>query len=202
MHTLQKLSDAEIISKITGVKLEIIIKLLKENNFSLVSLFKQKPEQLKRKGLNIGAEKLEMLKEFSIRYFKEENNNVFKSIKSSLECYDIFKPFFIDKDYELFYVLYLNIANKPIKIECHSQGGITGTVIDVKLIAKNALLYGATGVILAHNHPGQNNKPSSQDIKITTKIKEGLNLFDILLLDHIIYCGSNYFSFTDEGTIY
>ena len=100
--------------------------------------------------------------------------------------------------YESFYVVMLNNANNTIGYTKISQGGITGTVVDVRLIAKHALECLATSVILIHNHPSGNSKPSSADKLITEKIKHGLALLDIRVLDHIILTENTYFSFADE----
>ena len=98
----------------------------------------------------------------------------------------------------VFYVVMLNNANNTIGYTKISQGGITGTVVDVRLIAKHALECLATSVILIHNHPSGNSKPSSADKLITEKIKHGLALLDIRVLDHIILTENTYFSFADE----
>jgi DNA repair protein RadC len=82
-----------------------------------------------------------------------------------------------------------------------SKGGISGTVTDVRIILKNAVLLTASGVIVAHNHPSGNLNPSESDIKITTKIKEAGNLLDIQLLDHLIIYDSDYYSFADNGVL-
>jgi DNA repair protein RadC len=78
-------------------------------------------------------------------------------------------------------------------------GGITGTLVDKRLILKKALVGNCTAIILAHNHPSGANKPSENDRKMTKQIKEACNLLDISLLDHIIVCNDNYYSFADNG---
>jgi DNA repair protein RadC len=82
-----------------------------------------------------------------------------------------------------------------------SKGGISGTVTDVRIILKNAVLMTASGVIVAHNHPSGNLNPSESDIKITSNIKEAGNLLDIQLLDHLIIYDSDYYSFADNGVL-
>ncbi|MBW7951310.1 MAG: JAB domain-containing protein, partial [Chitinophagaceae bacterium] len=79
--------------------------------------------------------------------------------------------------------------------------GITGTLVDTRIILKNALSYGATNIILCHNHPSGNLKPSDADKKITNKIKQAATLLDIHLLDHIIVSDEGYFSFADDGLL-
>jgi len=126
-------------------------------------------------------------------------------IKSSDDAYFHFLKFFPEDTislYESFVVGYLNQANRLIGIYELSKGGITGTVADPRLVLSVALKTAATGVILAHNHPSGNLKPSIQDKDITKKIQEACKLLDIALLDHLIVVPENaYFSFADEGLL-
>jgi DNA repair protein RadC len=103
--------------------------------------------------------------------------------------------------FESFFVLLLNQANLTIGYAKISQGGITGTVADVRLIAKYTVDSLATQVIIAHNHPTGNLLPSQADIEITKKIKQTLNIFDVNLLDHLILTADSYYSFADEEKI-
>lgn len=103
--------------------------------------------------------------------------------------------------FEQFKVLLLNRANKVLGIYELSNGGISGTVADPKLIFVAALKGGASGIILSHNHPSGNLMPSQADIDLTKKIKEGGRLLEIQLLDHIILTTESYYSFTDEGIL-
>ena len=102
---------------------------------------------------------------------------------------------------ERFYVLYLNRNNKTIGYKCISQGGLDATVVDVRLIAKYAIESLASSVIIAHNHPSGNIEASTPDKNVTNKIKSGLNLLDIRVLDHIILSDENYYSFADNGIL-
>jgi DNA repair protein RadC len=86
-----------------------------------------------------------------------------------------------------------------LKTEKISQGGLTGTVIDTRMILKHALDKRATSIIISHNHPSGNRTPSEADIKITKKIRSAAEIMDIMVLDHIIVAGRTYFSFADEG---
>jgi len=88
-----------------------------------------------------------------------------------------------------------------IKIEQISKGGISGTVTDVRIVLKSAVLNTASGMIVAHNHPSGNLSPSDSDIKITQKIKEAGLLLDVQLLDHLIMAGTDYYSFADNGAL-
>ncbi|HYJ38708.1 MAG TPA: DNA repair protein RadC [Chitinophagaceae bacterium] len=102
---------------------------------------------------------------------------------------------------ELFAVIYLNQANRVNHLEIVSQGGITGTVADPRLILKKALEKNAVSLILCHNHPSGSLKPSRADEELTHKIKEAAKYFDIKVLDHLIVSEEGYFSFADEGIL-
>jgi DNA repair protein RadC len=101
--------------------------------------------------------------------------------------------------YESFFLLLLNNANQTIGYAKISQGGVTSTIVDVKIIAKYVVDSLATGIILAHNHPSGNLNPSSADINITAKIKEAMKLFDVTVLDHIILTADGFYSFNING---
>lgn len=124
-----------------------------------------------------------------------------ETITSSKDIFLLFQPTLSDIPYEEFWILLLNRSNKIIDKKKISQGGISGTVTDIKMILKLAIDKLSSSIILCHNHPSGNNKPSEQDISITKKIKESAKLMDINLLDHIIICEKRYFSFADEGLI-
>ena len=124
-------------------------------------------------------------------------------ISSSNEAANFIRRFYFDdiEIFESFFILLLNQANKTIGYAKISQGGIAGTVVDVRIIAKYAVESLAVSVILAHNHPSGNLKPSEADLIITKKIKEGLKILDIKVFDHIILSADNYYSFEDEGNL-
>lgn len=122
-------------------------------------------------------------------------------IKSSADVFNIFHPLVEDLSYEEFWILFLNRANRIINRMKISQGGVSGTVTDVRIILKNAVECLASGIILCHNHPSGNNSPSEADIKITRKIKEAGELMDVQLLDHVIICGKEYYSFADNAML-
>jgi DNA repair protein RadC len=123
-------------------------------------------------------------------------------IKSSQDVYDQLLPFFPSSTIalqETFVAGYLNRANRLMGVYVLSRGGITGTVADPRLILSVALKAAATAIILAHNHPSENLKPSRADEEITKKIKTAAELMDITLLDHLILSpDGRYFSFADE----
>ncbi|MBK8884795.1 MAG: DNA repair protein RadC [Bacteroidales bacterium] len=122
-------------------------------------------------------------------------------IKCSKDVADIFQPILSDLLHEEFWILFLNRSNRVINRMKLSQGGISGTVTDVRLAMKKAIEYLASGIIVCHNHPSGNLNPSESDSKITQKIKEAGNLLDIQLLDHLIISDKDYYSFADNGLI-
>lgn len=99
------------------------------------------------------------------------------------------------------YALLLNQQLRLIACKLISRGGITGTVVDVRLILKEALLCGATNLVLCHNHPSGNKKPSREDDALTLKVKQAAKTMDIRLIDHIIVTDNGYFSYMDEGKL-
>jgi len=122
-------------------------------------------------------------------------------IKCSKDVADIFQPILSDLSHEEFWILFLNRSNRVINRMKLSQGGISGTVTDVRLVMKKAIEYLASGIIVCHNHPSGNLNPSESDSKITQKIKEAGNMMDIQLLDHLIISDKDYYSFADNGLI-
>ena len=106
-----------------------------------------------------------------------------------------------DKRHEVFAVVFLNRANKVNRFQIISEGGITGTVADPRVILKMALEEDAVSIVLCHNHPSGSLKPSRADEELTMKIKEAARFFDIRVLDHIIVSDEGYFSFADEGLL-
>ena len=130
------------------------------------------------------------------RKFEDEVKQ--EKITSSRDVYDIMQPVLGELSHEEFWVIYLNNSNKVLQKQQLSKGGITGTLVDVRLVLKQALEVGATALILCHNHPSGTLKASEADKKITQKLKTaGLSL-DIKVLDHIIVTEKAYFSFADE----
>lgn len=122
-------------------------------------------------------------------------------ITSSKIIFEIMQPIIGELPHEEFWVLYLNNANKVIAKNQLSKGGMTGTVVDVRIIFKSALESGAVGILLCHNHPSGNLKPSEADIEITKKVKTAGKSLDINVLDHLIITQNGYYSFADEGIL-
>lgn len=122
-------------------------------------------------------------------------------IKSSNDVFVIFQPLLGDLSYEEFWILFLNRSNRIISRLKISQGGISGTITDVRLIMKRAIELLASSIIVCHNHPSGNRDPSEADRRITTKIKEAAAFFDIALLDHLVVTDNGYYSFADNGDL-
>jgi len=122
-------------------------------------------------------------------------------IKKSEDVFDLMHPVVADLPHEEFWILILNQANKVITRFNSSKGGISGTVIDVRIIMEKALYQRASSLILCHNHPSGNKKPSKADINITQKLAEAGKILDIQVLDHVIVAENHYFSFADEGML-
>ncbi|POR20779.1 hypothetical protein BWK57_12400 [Flavobacterium columnare] len=141
------------------------------------------------------------IKQFELK--KIETHYKVEKITSSKESYKYIREFYSDdiEAYESAFILLLNNANKTIGYAKISQGGIAGTVVDVRLILKYAVEGLATGVIIAHNHPSGKLTPSDLDLDMTKKVKNALKCLDILLLDHIILTSDGFYSFNDEGIL-
>jgi DNA repair protein RadC len=124
-----------------------------------------------------------------------------KKIASSTSVYELMQPIIGELQHEEFWIIYLNNSNKVLQKNQLSKGGITGTLVDVRLVLKNALEIGATGIILAHNHPSGTLNPSSADKQLTQKLKMAAESLDIKVLDHLIVTEKAYFSFADENML-
>lgn len=137
--------------------------------------------------------------ELARRRLLSQNSKV--KISSSSAVYDAIGPLLADLPHEEFWVLYLNRANVITRKERVSSGGVTGTVVDVRIILKKAINELSSGIILVHNHPSGNLQPSLADKKITEKLKVAADLLEIKLLDHLIIAGNSYYSFADETAL-
>ncbi len=124
-----------------------------------------------------------------------------KKITSSASVFELMQPIIGDLPHEEFWIVYLNNSNKVIDRYQLSKGGITGTLVDVRLALKMALELGATSIILVHNHPSGNLNPSNSDKQLTQKLKTAGESLDIKVLDHVIVTDKSYFSFADEGLL-
>jgi DNA repair protein RadC len=141
------------------------------------------------------------IKLFELKKIQTEFPSV--KITSPDEAADFIRQFYFDdiEIFESFFILLLNQANKTIGYAKISQGGIAGTVVDIRIIAKYAIESLASSVILAHNHPSGNLKPSQADLDITQKIKAGLKILDIKVFDHLILTADSFYSFESNNEI-
>lgn len=194
------LTDAQLLSMILGGKNALLKSEYILNNISIDQILEKHPDELKHlyKLTRSQSQNLENFKSFRKRSLVKRELN---QIKCSSDARDLLLPHFADLIHEEFFCIYLNRANKVLKIEQISKGGISGTVTDVRIIMKNAILNTASGLIVAHNHPSGNLNPSESDSRITSKIKEAGSLMDIQLLDHVIIHDSDYYSFADNGLL-
>lgn len=199
------LSDAELIAIILGsgsrdkTAVELAQEMLHSSNNNVADLARLSKEDLKRfKGMG-EAKAISLIAAFELgKRRKNAESPSVKSISQSADAYHILEPFFSDLPHEEFYVIYLNQANFVQAVEKISSGGISGTVVDGKLIYKRALQLNASSIILSHNHPSGNLKPSEADKNITRRLGEFGKLIDIQVLDHLIVSDNGYFSFSDH----
>ena len=122
-----------------------------------------------------------------------------KKVTSSKVIFEIMQPIIGELPHEEFWIIYMNNSNKVISKSQLSKGGITGTLVDVRIVFKTALEMGATALILCHNHPSGTLVPSDADKQITRKLKLAGESLEIKVLDHLIITEASYFSFADEG---
>lgn len=202
------LTNAELLAIIIGSgsrnesAVELAKRILASVNNDLFAIGKLSiKDLLKFKGIG-EAKAISIIASLELgRRRKNSEKSDTKKITSSKDAYDELKELFYDLDHEQFWVLLLSRANKVIVKKQISSGGVAGTVVDNKLIFKTALEHLASGIILAHNHPSGNLKPSKADIDITKKIMEAGKNLDINILDHLVISDKGYTSLVDEGYV-
>jgi DNA repair protein RadC len=205
---IQSLSDAELIAILIGsgsrneTAVELSKRILAKISNNLNELGKLSIKDLmefkgigEAKAISIVAA-MELGKRRKVSEIIEK-----KQITSSKDVYELFVSNLGDLHHEEFWILFLNRSNKIIHQMRISQGGVSGTVIDVRIVLKNAIERLASGIILCHNHPSGNTKPSQSDIDITKKLSTAAKFMEISVLDHLIVCDGKYFSFADEGLL-
>ena len=202
------LSDAELIAILIGSgsrnesAVDLCKRILQQNNNHLHQLQKQTVQQLMNfKGIGEAkAITIVAALELANRIKKSEVQEL-KKISSSADVFHIMQPIIGDLPHEEFWVLCLNNSNKIIYQFQLSKGGLTSTVVDVRMLFKTALEHLATAIILLHNHPSGQLKPSGADQQITKKIAQAGDHLEIKLLDHVIITKESYYSFADEGLL-
>ncbi|WP_029904742.1 DNA repair protein RadC [Prevotella sp. 10(H)] len=201
------LSDAELLGILIGsgnkneTAVELAQRILHSVSNNLNILGKQEIKDLVRNFNGIGEAKaitIAAAMELGKRR-KLSEVMVQPQITSSESVYQIFHPILADLKHEEVWVLLLNRANKVLKKIQVSKGGVTGTVVDIRMIMKEAIDSLASAMILCHNHPSGNSNPSGDDDNITRRLKDAGMIMDILLLDHIIVCDHSYYSYMDNG---
>jgi len=202
------LSDGELIAILMGSgsknesAVDLAKRILNASKYNLIELSKLGVKDLIQfKGVG-EAKAISIIAalELGKRRRKEEALEK-KKISSSIDVFEYFAGILSDSNYESFYILMLNRANKVIREIQISEGGLSGTVADPKKIFKLALEQNASAIILCHNHPSGNIKPSDADIKLTHKLKNAGEMLDLPVIDHIILGEENYYSFADEGKL-
>ena len=202
------LSDAELIAILIGsgtksmsaVDVGKLILSQAGNNLNELARFSVKDLQ-KIKGIG-EAKAISIVSALELGRRRKESEFTEKAkVSCSNDIYQLMKPELMDLPKEEFWVLLLNRANRLIKKEQISSGGVSGTVADPKIIFKCALEQYASSIVLVHNHPSGNLKPSQNDITLTDKMKAAGKLLEIPVLDHVIFSDQGYLSFADEGML-
>ena len=205
---IQYLSDTELLAILLGsgtrnqTAVELARTILKGAGNSLQALGRQSISELVRiKGVG-PAKAITLLAAMELGRRRSGVQHAEKlPVKSSHTVFKLFHPLLGDLDHEEFWLLMLNRANRVLGRYKVSQGGLSGTVIDTRIILKKALDNLASSIIVCHNHPSGNMQPSEADVQITGKLKKAAEMLEIKLLDHVIIADKSYFSFADEGLI-
>ncbi|NDI97664.1 JAB domain-containing protein [Flavobacterium sp. LaA7.5] len=202
------LSDAELIAILIGSgsrnesAVELSKRILASVDNNLNALGKLSLQQLMQfKGIG-EAKAISIAAAMELgRRRREEDGIDLKQITSSRAVFQIMQPIIGELPHEEFWIIYLNNSNKVIYKNQLSKGGITGTVVDVRIVFKTALEQNAVGIIVAHNHPSGNLRPSDEDKNITHQLKTAGKSLNINVLDHVIVTENGYYSFADEGVL-
>ena len=202
------MSDAELIAILigTGSRHESAVglskKILASVGNNLAALGKLSVQQLTEfKGIG-EAKAITIVSALELgRRRRSEEGIVLDKIATSKSVFEIMQPLIGELPHEEFWILYLNNSNKIVMKSQLSKGGITGTVVDVRLVFKKALENNAVSIIVCHNHPSGILQPSDADKQITEKLKEAGKNLDIRLLDHLIITEKGYYSFADSGNL-
>jgi len=204
----QSLSDAELIAILLGSgsrhesAVALAKRILKASDHNLHDLGKRSLKDLMRfKGIGEAkaiaiAAALELGRRRQLSDIKQR-----PQIRSSKDAAKVISALLQDLPHEEFWILLLNRANRVIGRERISSEGVSGTIVDARIIFKSAIEHTASGVILAHNHPSGNLNPSQADLKLTKRLKESGKLLDINILDHLIITDNGYYSMADEGVM-
>jgi len=204
----QALSDTELIAILIGsgsrelTAVELSKQILKSTGNDLESLGKLSVNDLvKFKGMG-EAKAVTIIAALELgRRRKASGTGQRSKVSTSADAFEYMRSVFADLPHEEFWIVLLNRANQIIRRELISRGGMSGTVVDPKMIFRPALQFLACSIILCHNHPSGSLLPSEADLKITRQLKDAGNMLDIPVLDHLIIAGDSYYSFTDQGML-
>ena len=206
---ISSLTDAELLAILIGSgtdkasAVDLGKSILSDHNNSLHELGKSTVSSLKGRYHGIGeARAITIVAALELGRRRKLSDALGRpKITGSRDVFEIMQPLIGDLPHEEFWILFLNRANKIIMPFKVSQGGIAGTIIDVRIVMKAAIENLASSIILAHNHPSGSLSPSDSDLEITKKIKAAGVVMDIPVLDHLIVTSSAYYSFADEGKL-
>lgn len=207
-HGERALSNSELIAILLGSgtiqtsAVGLAQELLQTCQNNLTSLSKKNVHELcEFKGIG-PAKAVKLVAAFELSKRREQFIHLLPTkIQNSNDAHANLIPYLANLSHEEFWCIYLNQANHILSIENISKGGITGTLVDIRILFNKALSLKATGIVLAHNHPSGNTDPSKQDILLTKKVEKAAKLLEISLHDHLIIADKQYLSMADEGMI-
>ncbi len=205
----QSLTDSELLGIILGSgsigesAVELSKRILKDHQNNLNELGKISIKDLVKKYKGIGeAKAINIIAALELGRRRQSTEALEKaSVNSSREAFNILYPILADLPHEEFWVIFCNRANKVIGTQFIGRGGLSAVVADTKIIFRHAVEQMASSMILCHNHPSGNLKPSQEDIRLTIRVKEAAILFDMVVSDHLIIGDNAYYSFADEGIL-
>jgi DNA repair protein RadC len=208
MQGRRALTDAELIAILIGsgsrteTAVELSKRILHHYNNDLNKLAKASIQELSNfRGIG-EAKAISIIAALEIgRRRNDTEVKAVESILSSKDAYNLMRRHLVDLNHEEFWIILLGRSSKVLSKELISKGGLSGTVADPKIIFHIALQHQASGIILIHNHPSGNLKPSQQDISLTKKLSEAGRILDIQIFDHLIISDTGYFSFGDESLL-
>lgn len=207
-HGARALSDAELVAlllrpSMRHTALEMARCLLHAVDHDLQALGRLTLADLQRHGQMGEASAMAVLGALELgRRRRESPERDRPTVRTSADAYDLLRPRLADLSHEQFWLLLLDRGNRVIRTAMVSDGGMHGTVADPKRIFKVAMDHHTAGMILAHNHPSGQLRPSEEDIKLTKKMVEGAKLLDLAVQDHVICTEAGYYSFADNGMLW
>ena len=209
VHGIDSLSDVELLALLLGSGLpgksvlDLSREILADVDNRLARLSRMPIPDLKKKYRGVGDAKATLLvaaMAFGRRVHKDFTVP-FQQMRTSRDVYEYMREYIDGLNYEGFWVLHLNRANRVVARECLSRGGIAGTAVDIKLLAKSAVDHLDSGIILIHNHPSGNLCPSAQDDSLTRRIVAICEVVDVKVQDHVIVASNGFYSYRDEGRL-